>query len=169
MSPSAPEIVYSSTPRPTPITVSPSAQGFTYSRTPSPVYTQSSPSFDFEFQTSTPRPFAAQSSTFGNGPDTVYITPAPKTYVTNSFLPNQNYLQPELLPPSSYALQQPSYFGPNQFGHSPYQRNQFNNNVYNPQLQNSQFEIPRVQPLISNGISSLRPSAFDRVLRRYQK
>lgn len=131
--------------------------------------------YNQNFPTSTPSPFVTQQHTtpspsFGSS-GTVYITPAPKTYLSNSgyvssSTVSSNNLRPDFryTPDDTYHYdhfdhQQPSLLQPQNF-----------NTIGGYQQQQQQFELPTVQPLYNNfrnSFSGIRPSAFDRVPGRY--
>lgn len=145
-----------------------------YSATPAPisVYTATTPTTlinNYEYPSSTPSPFVRTTPQPGyDSRNTVYITPAPKTFVTNGYTSQQNYLRNDLLLPQQQFV---SEFNHNvNFGNHPEldpyypQQQQYDHNLQQA------FELPTVQPLYNkfrNSFSSIRPSAFDRINRRY--
>lgn len=145
-----------------------------YSATPAPisVYTATTPTTlinNYEYPSSTPSPFRATPQPGYDSRNTVYITPAPKTYVTNGFASQQpNYLRNDLLPPQQQFVNEFNHnlnFGGHQELDPYYPQQQH----YDHNLQQT-FELPTVQPLdnkFRNSFSSIRPSAFDRINRRY--
>lgn len=128
------------------------------------------------FATSTQSPFAIQHTTtspaFGSS-GTVYITPAPKTYISNN-----GYVSSTTASPNNFGLSQ---FDGSSYHYDHFDRHQqpllqsqhFNTiGGYQQQQQQQplQFELPTVQPLYNNfrnSFSGIRPSAFDRVPGRY--